>query len=1149
MRDNGWAGWMTLVAAAVLAAGLSLGAWAQTAGTGQIVGRVTDPSGSVIPGAQATIVNTQTGAERHAESNAVGAYAVPLLPPGTYRVSVSARGFKTMVNGSVAVNAATNTTVNAALQVGEETQTVTVEAGANMLKTESAANGGTITATTITSLPLVNRNYTQILQLNPGVASRLPNAAGLGNNTIDINANGGRATDNSYEMDGMDVTNIQKNQTSSVNSEGSISIPSPDAIAEFRVQTSQYDAAYGNGSGANVDVITKSGTNAWHGDLFEFVRNNSLNANDFFLNQQGQPRAELKQNQFGGTLGGPIVRNKLFVFGSYQGTYQVDGEGSNSLRGIVLPLLGTTAASRTAQALGAEFAGETGLHGKTPIAADGSNINPVALALINYKLPDGQYLIPAPQTVEDAGNPNTGGFSTFSIPSTYSENQVMVNLDWTPTAKQHLAEKYFFSRSPEKLAFSSYTGGTQLPGSPVLALFENDNLSLKYSYIFTPNLINEVTAGQHRIFGQIQSGFPVLNAQIGMAPSCDTPVSPTVSTDTLSWGGSFDDGQYSDVQGYNVVDQLSYLHGRHNIEAGFSAEADVLPFADPESTRGEVGFYSWPDFLLGMNATQNASPVGDSSLSFSDALCGITPQRNRVNDYASYAQDNWTATRHLTLNLGLRWEIYGQSSSEYGQMVDVWPSLIDNAAAVTGTTLSGWVVGSNFPDATPEGVVRNTNKTFAANGVAWNNWGPRLGFAWNPGFAPRAVLRGGFGMYYARTSVSDAYQLTSDQPFFNRQTNSGSLAGEATFQDPYAPNQPPATASAYPVWLPRSYTSAQSAAIISPDWTPPRVEQFSLNLQYAVTPSTRLQVGYVGNKASRIEAAVNVNQATLALNPALAGVVTFSGPTTKNLQDRRPYLGFSSLSDYEEIGIGNYNSLQVTLDKRLTRGVQLGVAYTYAKAMADVTGNGTFQGGSGGVSGDQSNPRQAYGPSSFNIPQRLVTSFLWDLPSPGAGALRQIAGGWELSGVMTLQDGTPITFGNNRITNIYGGNSRAQMCPGFNYSQLVTPGSVTSNLNDYFNGAAIACLPPAIGNGYDWGNSGVGIAYGPGEHNLDMSLMKGIVVPGEHGNVQLRGEFYNFTNTPQFTAPSATYGSGSFGKITSTAVNPRIVQLGIKYIF
>ncbi|MGH9476064.1 MAG: TonB-dependent receptor domain-containing protein [Terriglobales bacterium] len=1142
--------WVIRFATSVLCVMLLSPAFAQTSATGLIVGRVTDPSGALIPGATATITSLATGAVRHAQANAVGTYTVPLLPPGNYLVSVSAQGFKTLANTGIAVHAATTTTVNAALQLGQASQTVTVEAGANMLKTESSANGGTINQTTIVGLPLVNRNYTQILQLNPGVASPLPNAAGLGNNTVDINANGGRATDNSYEMDGVDVTNIQKNQTSSVNSEGSISVPSPDAIAEFRVQTSQYDAAYGHGSGANVDVITKSGGNRYHGDLFEFVRNNVLNANDFFLNQQSQARPDLKQNQFGGTFGGPILHNKLFFFGSYQGTYQIDGEGNSSLRSIILPVLGNSPTSRTAQALGAEFAGETGLHGTTPIAADGSNINPVALALINYKLPNGQYLIPAPQSVTNASNPDAGGFSSFSVPSTYSENQILVNMDWTPSAKQHVSEKYFWSRSPEDLAFSSYTGGDELPGSPVNAQFENDNLALKYSYIFTPNLINEVTAGQHRIYGEINSGFPVQSSQIGMTPDCDNPTAPTIGTDNLAMGGSFDDGQSSDVQGYNVNDQLSYLHGEHNIEAGFSAEADVLPFSNWASSRGEVSFSSFPDFLLGLNAAQNGSAVGDSNISATSALCGIIPQRNRVNDYASYVQDNWTVTSHLTVNLGMRWEIFGQSSSEFGQMVNVWPSLINNQAAVSGSTLSGWVVGSNFPGAVPAGVVRNNNKTFAANGASSGNLGPRLGFAWNPAFAKNAVLRGGAGVYYARTSVSDAYQLTSDMPYFIRQDNSGSLAGAATFQNPWGTNAPPASASDYPLWIPRSYTSAQSPAIIQPDWAPPLVEEYSLNLQYSITPSTRLQVGYVGNHASNIEADRNLDQATLTLNPALAGLVTFTGPTTGNLQDRRPYLGFSSLGQYAEFGIGNYNSLQVTLDKRISHGIQFGLAYTYSKALADVTGNGTFQGGSGGVSGDNSNPMQAYGPSSFNIPQRLVTSFLWDFPSPSGHVLAQVAGGWALSGVLTLQDGEPVTFSNSHITNIYGGSSRAELCPGFTYADLVTPGPTTGKLTNYFNSNALVCLPPAIGNGEDWGDSGVGIAYGPGEHNIDLALMKDIAVPGEHaGHVQIRGEFYNATNTPQFNGPGTNVATGSFGHITSTSVNPRLVQLGIKYVF
>ena len=1133
------------------------GAKGQTSSTGQIVGEVTDPTGAVIPGANVTVREPATGMIRAATTNSVGRYTVPLLSPGTYDVNVTATGFRTFTDTNVAVNAATSTTVNAKLPLGVATQQVTVESGAEMLQTEDSAVGNTINQASILTLPLVNRNYTQILQLNTGISSSLPNAAGLGTNTVDVNANGSMVTNNSYEMDGLSVTNIQKGQTAGILSEGNISIPSPDAIQEFRVQTSQYDAAYGNGSGANVDVITRSGTNRFHGDLFEFNRNNVFNANDYFLKQEGEPRPDLKQNQFGGTIGGPILHDKLFFFASYEGTRQVDGEGASSVRGVVLPLLGSTAASRTATALGAEFAGETGLHGTTAIAANGSNINPVALALLNFKLPNGQYLIPAPLTVTNPSNLDDGGLSAFSIPSTYSEDQGMLNLDWTPTAKQHVALKYFLSRSPQDLAFSDYSGSTELPGAPVEGLDENDNSSLKYTYIFGPSLINEVTVGQARIEGTINSGFPVLSSQIGMTQDCDNPQAPTIADDSFSLGGSFDDTQYSDVKNYSLVDQVSYLHGKHSMQAGFSVQDVRYPFQNTATSRGEVTFYSFSDFLLGVNAAGNGSSVGDSSISATSALCGITAQKNRDDYGAAYVQDNWTISQHLTLNLGLRWEILGQASSDYGQMVNVWPSLINNAAAVSGSTLSGWVVAHNYHGALPAGVFRNSNNTFAGNGVSLNNLGPRVGFSWNPGFAQKLVLRGGFGIYYARTSVSDSYQTTSDQPFDIRVNNSASIAGNATFQDPWCCNAPPSSVSDYPIWQPLTYLSTQSPAIIQPDWTPPREEQYNLNVQYAIAPSTMVEIGYVGNHETNIEGDLNIDQSTLTLNPALTGVVTFTGPTTANLQDRRPYLGYSALTQYAEFGVGNYNSLQVTLRKRLTHGVQFGVAYTFSKALSDVTGNGTFAGGAGGVSGDNSNPMQGYGPTGFNIPQRLVASFVWDLPSPGKNiaVAHALAGGWEASGVLSFQDGFPVTFSNSEITSIYGGTSRAQFCPGAytngNYGTLETPGPTKGKLNDYFNSTPISCLPPAIGNAYGWGNTAVGIAYGPGERDADLAVKKDIYVFGERrDDVQIRGEFYNAFNWANFSSPGTNVGSpGTFGVITSTSLNPRIIQLGMKFVF
>src|SRR6185369_3531522 len=375
---------------------------AQTAATGQIVGTITDPSKSTIPQATVTATNTATSLVRTAETNDDGDYVVALLPPGTYSVSVAAAGFRTQTTTNVNVDVATTASVNIRLQLGEATQQVTVEGVADILQTDSAANGGVVDAKTVPALPLSSRNYTQILDLSPGVSGSVPNAGSLGKNSVDVFVNGGRIMDNSYQMDGQDAGNMETQGTGHILSIGGISIPNPDAIQEFKVQTSLYDASYGRGAGANVNVVTKSGSDQIHGALFEFLRNDVLNANDFFLNLQGVPRPPLKQNQFGGTIGGPIIKRKLFYFGSYQGTRRINGLSANSVANAILPGLTD---ERSAAALGSLFGGLHGADGGT-IAADGSNINPVALSLLNLKVSGGGFLIPTPQKINGTDSQN-----------------------------------------------------------------------------------------------------------------------------------------------------------------------------------------------------------------------------------------------------------------------------------------------------------------------------------------------------------------------------------------------------------------------------------------------------------------------------------------------------------------------------------------------------------------------------------------------------------------------------------------------------------------------------------------------------------------------------------------------------------------------
>ncbi|MGH9480622.1 MAG: carboxypeptidase regulatory-like domain-containing protein [Terriglobales bacterium] len=1035
--------------------------------------------------------------------------------------------------------------------MGANQQNVTVSAEGELLQTESATIGNTTDQTTVTALPLTSRNFTQILQLNPGTASALPNAATVGKGTVDFNVNGTRMMDNNYQIDGEDAMDLETGSSAGIVAEAGISIPDPDAIEEFRVQTGNYDATYGRAAGASVDVVTKSGTNQFHGDAFEFLRNTVFDANDFFLNSAGRPRPVLRQNQFGGTFGGPLIRDKVFIFTSYQGTLQTNGEGNTSLQSVKLPLFSATASGRTAAALGQEFAGLKGLQGGVAVAPDGSNINPVALALLNAKLPNGQYLIPAPQIIQNPSNVTTGGFSAYSQPSTFKETQLLGNLDWTPTSNQRLTEKYFWSKDTTFSAFST----SDLPGAPTDNANSNVNLSLRYTYIYSPTFINQVSTGYHRIYDNLSSEYPVTNAQIGMTPSCSSmPVSPIISVaGTFSVGGTFNDGQWLNLESYEAGDQMTWVHGTHNMKFGTDFESTNEPLADPETTRGTIGFSSVPDFLLGMSAAQNGSSAGFSNLSNARSLCGDAQKEFHEADYDAYYQDDWHATKNLTLNLGLRWDAYGQVSDKLGKFVAFWPQLATNNFPSSGNLFTGFIVPANYVSAfgaPPAGVAVNSNNTFAGNPVSYRNVGPRLGFSWNA--RPKVVIRGGWGLYYGRTATNDAYQFVGDEPFEISQSNSGTLAAAATFQNPWTPSAPE-QAGSYPNFLPRTQTSQLTLNLPGPEWIPPTVQQYNLTTQYAVSNNTVIQIGYVGNKSTHDQGGQNVDQALLTVNPAAAGASTFTGPTTAaaNLQARRPILGFSSLSLAKFFLVANYNALQATVQHRMSHGMQFQLAYTYSKTLTDDTGDGTFAGGQGGISGDNSSPMNGYGPASYETPQRLVGNFVWQLPFSQRGLRGAVLGGWGVSGVVTLQSGTPLNFSDSLYPNIYGGSGRAQMCPNSNYSDIVVPGPIESKLNRYFNINAVNCAPPAIGNGFSWGNTGTGIVLGPGERSADFTLSREFKAPGpsETNTLQFRAEFYNAFNFRNFSNPGTSASSSSFGQITSTTVAPRLVQFALKYLF
>jgi len=1118
---------------------------AQTVSTGAIAGIVTDPAGAVIPGATVSATEKATGSTRSAVADSSGGYRFSLLPSGEYKLRFEAKGFKTVIPPDVRVVVTEIATLNMQMILGEAKETVEVSATAEALQLENATLGTVVESRTITEIPLSTRNYTQILTMSTGVVADVSNAANLGNGTQDFYVNGSSNTSNNFQMDGSDVNNFGSGRAGTFLQQGGIPIPNPDAIQEFKIQTSLYDAGYGRGAGANVEVITKSGSNQIHGSVFEFLRNDVLDANDFFLNQQQQPRAVMKQNQFGGSFGAPILKDKFFLFGSYQGTRQVNGLSAGSLSSNSLPPLTD---DRSAATLGQQFCGKAGANGGTTVACDGSNINPVALKLLNVKIPNGTFLIPTPQTIT-----NGVGLSVFSLPGRFTEDQFLVNTDYVISAKHRLTERYFYARAPQDIPFSQCFFNTPCtPGSDQGAQFQNHVASLKLTSVLSNALVNEAAVDYSRNRGILTSGSKITDTSLGITPGDPTfPKMPTIAVSGLfSVGGNFNDDSDSTVNQYQYSEQIAWTHGKHTIRGGFQFERAQFDFNDPGPRRGILLFLSFPDFLLGMSAAQNGTLF--SNVFLSEGIAGSLSKAYRANNYASFVQDDFKLSPRLTLNIGLRWEINGGVSEDQGRFSSVFPSLAQASNnQVAAGTLTGWVVPSNFPLPFPDGVTKLSGKTLARNGTPLHNVGPRFGFAWRPLVrSNRLVLRGGYGVFYTRTNGNSVLQTVVSPPFVSFGVGVGAGNGLATFEVPF--NPPPAPA----IFPTRTLTSGLSADYVAENYDSPMVQQWSLDTQYEFLPKTVLEIGYVGTRGTRLASSRLTNTALLASPSNPVNGITVN--TVANAGLRVPILGFApnGLTSIESYGFSMYNGLQVNVKRQLSHGIQFQGAYTWGRNLTDVEGvgfNSVFLGGDGN-SNDPNDRHQRWGPADFDRNQRFVVTYLWEIPHPAGETFihRKLLSGWALSGVTTFQSGLPVTLTDSLGGSIFGSasNSRAQLCSGFTPAQVATSGGVEARLDKYFDPDAI-CAPPAIGDGTGYGNTGRAAFRGPHQANFDASLAKSTKVGGlsEAATLEFRTEFFNAFNHPQFQNPGGAVGTASFGKIQATSVAPRLIQFGLKYIF
>ena len=1134
-------------------------AFAQTAQTGALNGIVTDPSGRVLPGATIKVTSATTGLARTAVAQGDGKYLVPLLPPDTYKVEVSQKDFKTTQFDRIRINVTENATLNVQMLVGAVTEIVTVESDALQLDTTSPALGHITDQRIVEDVPLVTRNYSQILGLSPGVSAEIFNAGEIGRGGVDdaFVTQGNSDSDNNFQMNGVEINDLQQSGHYS----GGVATPNPDSIQEFKVQTSQYDASYGRNAGANVDVITKSGTNNWHGNAWEFFRNEDLNANDFFRNRTGQSRAVLRQNQFGFTFGGPVIKDKLLFFTSYQGTRQKNGIDQNCSSGVVLPLLSASTDRTDPAQIAAAVGPNTAFGGYAEsidpntgqlilVPVTGSNVSSQAMALFNAKLPNGQYVIPNPQSIQMGTNPFTGqsapqGFSTFSSACPYNEDQFVTNLDWIQNSKSTFQGRFFFANSDATFTMpQTQAVGNTLPGAPLSNPQNFRNFSLTHTYAFNGSLVNQAQVGFHRTYAGTLQKFPLSYSSIGSSvPVFDDARAVIDVSGGFNLGGN---GQ-TVILGQNTYvfqDTLSWVRGRHSLRFGggiSQAQDNMHQFA----YGGYSIFLNYPGLLYGQ-APINPFETLD--------LAGIAPRNWRARDANLYVQDDIKVTSRLTVNLGLRYERLGDIGELNGRNSSMDPALINTnpPTLAQGGSLAGILVSNNFPGTRPAGVVSSGNN-LGIYGDGQNTWNPRIGFAWSLPGSDRFVLRGGYGIYRQRTTGQMYLQQIANQPFGLIRVS----VGTAGFGSPFPPD-PGAFPQFSPYAAPDPNTgdpgTSLSPSLIDPKIRPPVFQHYSLNLQTQLGRDFVAEIGYAGMRGTHMIVFKTINQANLVsvANPGRDGITT---NTLANIPLRVPYEGFSpsSMNDLESYdGYAWYNSLQASLSKRFSHGLQFLASYTFARDLANVYASTT--GGNGGlVVGNNNDPRFDYGPDDFVRPHRFVFSAVYELPGPSNhhSLIGQTLGGWKLAGVMTIQSGHRLPLLNLDTTNVHGTiYDFAQIAPG---CKIETSGSAFRRVSNWINQSCLAPYPVvgADGAATDWGNSRMGILHGPGQFNTDLSLIKLFPLRFREGmNVEFRSEFFNVFNHANFSDPDLYASDGpSFGQITTTIANPRIIQFALKVNF
>lgn len=1133
--------------------------------TGRIAGTVKDQTGALIVGAEVTVKSQTTAEERRVHADNEGNYTVPILPPGTYQVSITRGGFAQSVFNPVQVVVTETTTVDCVLELaGPGRVSVSIDP---LIQTNGPQLGRNVNSRAVSELPLATRNFTQILALSPGASVSLPDNAAVGRNSQNVSVNGARVTQNDFEINGIDANNLATNAAAAV------AVPAPESIQEFKVQTSLYAAIFGRGAGGNVQAVTKSGSNSLHGAGYEYFRNGALNANSPFLKAVGVSRPALGRNVFGGLLGGPIKTDRLFFFISYQGTREHNEASPNSLTSSVLIAPGLTN-DRSQQTLLSTF------RPRLPNGSLATSINPVSLSLLNTRLTNGQFLIPTPQA--------DGHFSGSAV-SSYREDQSNTNVDYRINQNNWLAVRFFFSNAPQFLALpNSGGGGANVPGFGADQKQDNRLISVQDIHVFNPQVINEARVGYSFIRADISGQTPVRDSDLGIKrananayPGLGTiRIGPT-GTNALSVGNS---GSNVDTENAasstTLVDILSITRGEHSIRTGGQVIFYRNRLMANNNRRGTIAFQSFTNFLLG---TANNSVYGD----------GINTRILRAADFSFFVQDDWKFSRKLMLNLGLRYELDLPPFETHGALSTFDPALyrprmeVDASGNPVGPPAGGFVQAGNVIPQYDLAEVPNVGKRLLTS-VDPNNFAPRVGFAYSPLDSGRLAVRGGYGLFYSRASTAYIGTAINAPPLYTiRRSSAG---GTVPFADPFFPlpaqDQFPALVKGV----------ALAGQIFDRGMRTAYFHQYNASVQYTLSEDLLFEAAYVGTRGLNLIRDLAINQARLAspqrpiVNAVTGAVITTNTPAATNVALRAPYQGVEvgGFLQIQSTAQSTYNSLQMSLMRRFSKGMQMLASYTFAKSIDNASGGSDSMGevrDTINIAGNQLDNRANRGVSDFDRTHRFVLSYLWDLPRPafaaGSTAGRLFFSHWQVAGIVTAMSGLPIDIIDGGAGSFFGlsGGNNAFVRP--SWAPAATTNTATSNIpaGYFFNPLAFVrptvltgqVIPSSNGTatagatGTDLGNVGRNVLRGPGQSNVDFSVIKRFPL-GESKNLEVRAEFFNLFNHVNFANPINNLSAvpttsidpntgrivgdpGDFGRIVSTSNNPRLVQFAVKLNF